>query len=288
VTQLEERAVRLVPDEDIERWRTDGYVIVEGVLDPEDLAAARADLERLVPTFAQVRDEGAEPTYYSQFPFQAPVLDRLALHPTLIDFAQRALGGDVLLSHSEMLHKYAGHGEHDQEMHQDYGNNSLIVPSMTDIDQVASITYLTDVTPELGPTGVVSFGDGAPWKHQRRWSRTEAPGLHELEHLATVPAGSTVFYTMRTFHRGTKMTAVEGSRHSLHVAFQRPSSTWAGWRSFAQLGDRPETVDLLPLLSPHQRTVLGFPPPGHPYWTDESIADIQRRYPAMDLAPYTA
>jgi hypothetical protein len=286
VTQLEERIVRAVPDEDIGRWRSEGYVVVEGVLDEADLAGAHADLERLVPTFAQVRDEGAQPPYWSSFPYQAETLDRLALHPTIIDFAERALGEDVLLSHSEMLHKYAGVGDHDQEMHQDHGNNSMIVPSMVDPDQVASITYLTDVTLELGPTGVVAFEDGAPWRHQRSWSRADAPDLYRAEHRAAVPAGSTVFYTMRTFHRGTRMTAAEGCRHTLHVALQRTSSTWAGWRSFAKAGDQPETGGLLARLTPRQRSVIGFPKPGHPYWTDEAIADVQRRHPMLDLDPY--
>jgi len=36
----------------------------------------------------------------------------------------------------------------------------------------------------------------------------------------------------------------------------------------------------------HLFELLGFPPPGHPYWNEETIAAVQMRYPKMDLAPY--
>jgi len=286
MTGVEEVSFRMISDDDLEQWRSQGYAVVEGVLDPEELAAALTALHRLVPTFEQVRDEGAEPGFWSQFPFEVPELDHLALHPTLIDFSERALGGPVLLSHSEMLHKYAGIGDFDQEMHQDYGNNTLVVPSEGAPEQVASITYLTDVTLEMGPTAVVSLPDGRPWRGGRTWARDLAPELFSAEVKVTVPAGSTLLYTQRTFHRGTAMAASAGSRHSLHVAFQRSTVTWAGWRSFPREGNSAGLGELLCSLSPGQRSVLGFPRPDDDYWTVESRGEIQQRYPMMDLAPY--
>jgi hypothetical protein len=288
VTNVREATVRTVSDDDLARWRTHGFAAVHGVLDDGEVAAAQAALARRVPSFDDVRSGAAPvPTFLVQFPYDCEVLDRLVFHPTLVDFAQRALGGDVLLSHSEMLHKYAGTGDFDQEMHQDYGNNCLVVPSRADPDQVASITFLTDATLDMGPTAVVGFEDGAPWAHQRSWSRDDAPGLFELEHQVAMPAGSTLLYTMRTFHRGAAITAAEGCRHTIHIAYQRPSTTWAGWRSWAQLGNTPERLAaLLGALNPAQRAVLGFPAPGHPFWTAETFEDTQRRFPTVDLSPY--
>jgi hypothetical protein len=275
-------------DADIETWRTDGWVLVEGVLDADELAAAAVDVDRKYPSWDEVHEGTATQPYFTHFPYHQPALDSLALHPTLIDFAERALGGPVLFSHSEMLSKYAGHGDYDQELHQDYGNNSLIVPSLTDPDQVASITYLTDSTVDLGPTGVVGYCDAGPWQDHLRVPRSEAPELYEREQLALAPAGSTLFYTQRTLHRGTAMHAERGTRHTLHVAFQKAGSTWAGWRSLAMGGNDPALATLLCALSPRQRTILGFPAPGHPYWTSETLTDVGRRYPAMDLGPYRA
>ncbi len=41
-------------------------------------------------------------------------------------------------------------------------------------------------------------------------------------------------------------------------------------------------------LSPRQRHTLGFPLPGHPYWTAETLEGVAARYPEMDTAPYAA
>ena len=30
---------------------------------------------------------------------------------------------------------------------------------------------------------------------------------------------------------------------------------------------------------------FGFPAPGHPYWTDETLDGVAARYPGMDMAP---
>jgi hypothetical protein len=32
--------------------------------------------------------------------------------------------------------------------------------------------------------------------------------------------------------------------------------------------------------------VLGFPPPGHPYWTAQTLAGVAARYPMLDLSPW--
>ena len=31
---------------------------------------------------------------------------------------------------------------------------------------------------------------------------------------------------------------------------------------------------------------FGFPPPGHPYWTPETLAGMALRYPDLDLSPW--
>eukprot|EP01052_Picozoa_sp_SAG31_P044935 SAG31_NODE_8017_length_1540_cov_1.092991_1_plen_446_part_10 len=39
---------------------------------------------------------------------------------------------------------------------------------------------------------------------------------------------------------------------------------------------------------PIQLSALGFPHPGHVHWTPESLADVARRYPDVDLSEYSA
>ena len=38
--------------------------------------------------------------------------------------------------------------------------------------------------------------------------------------------------------------------------------------------------------SERQLTVLGFPAPGHAYWTAETLAGVAARYPMLDLTPW--
>jgi hypothetical protein len=38
--------------------------------------------------------------------------------------------------------------------------------------------------------------------------------------------------------------------------------------------------------TPRQREVLGFPKAGDAYWTAETLAAVQLRYPKMDMRPY--
>jgi hypothetical protein len=52
------------------------------------------------------------------------------------------------------------------------------------------------------------------------------------------------------------------------------------------MGEKPEMQAFVERATPRQREVLGFPKPGDPYWTAESRAAVQLRYPKMDMAPY--
>ena len=36
-----------------------------------------------------------------------------------------------------------------------------------------------------------------------------------------------------------------------------------------------------------QLQLFGFPPPGHPYWTADTIAQLQLRYPGLDTSPWS-
>ncbi len=38
--------------------------------------------------------------------------------------------------------------------------------------------------------------------------------------------------------------------------------------------------------TPRERELFGFPAIGDPYWNDQTLTDVQCRYPKMDMAPY--
>jgi ectoine hydroxylase-related dioxygenase (phytanoyl-CoA dioxygenase family) len=170
-------------------------------------------------------------------------------------------------------------------MHADYEGNTLVVPDRFDIDQLATITYYTDVTVDLGPTYVVSFEHSEGRQDGTHHTPETAPHLFAHERPVTVPAGSILLYTMRTFHRGSAFHAEAGKRVSHHIAFQRADMSWTS-RLQPTIQTMPRVAAMLPALTPQQRSVAGFPRPGHPYWTSENISAVSRRYPDMDMTPY--
>ena len=47
-------------------------------------------------------------------------------------------------------------------------------------------------------------------------------------------------------------------------------------------------IEFIERIEPDQRNLMDFPPVGHPYWNAQTLADIQVRYPNMDVGPYRA
>lgn len=276
-------------DVHLKQLKTEGYCVVERWLDDDLLERAQRDLHTVVPTWEQHGLPFVKAPMWLDFPYQNDAANDIALHPDLIAFAEQVLGtADIRLAHSEMLIKYAGAYNMDQTMHMDWGNNTLVVPPEDGFDQLASITYYTDVTLELGPTKFVPWSDAEGYLHQREWSKDAAPELYAREQSVVVPAGSILLYGMRSFHRGSAMLATEGTRHSQHVAYQRASDHWNGWGGIPKSAGRASTDALLSRLTPRQREMLGFPAPGNPYWTEFTLDGVARRYPDMDMTPYQA
>jgi len=295
--------VREIAQADIDHWHRHGYVIVERVLDPDELAAVHENISHYMPTWEEYAahrpryanlagnsNRSAPGWVRNEFPYVGDALNRVALHPFLIAFVERLVGhGNLALSHGALVGKYAGKAEYDQELHPDYSNNTLAFPRRgVESCDIPMIVYHTDVTIDLGPTYVVSdeltrdlVVDG-----RRFHPRDEFPELYEAERPATMPAGSALIYNMRTFHRGSAMHADQGVRFSQFVAFHTAGPRWLGSASFQGAGGSPEMDHLITHASPRERELLGFPAPGDTYWDDETLAGVGARYPDMDMTPY--
>jgi hypothetical protein len=120
----------------------------------------------------------------------------------------------------------------------------------------------------------------------RHRNRDEYPELYEHEFPVTVPAGHVLVYSMRTFHRGSRLLATEGLRFAQNIGFKRCDVTFCGQETFQHEGGRPEMDRFLEKATPRERELVGFPAVGDPYWTKDMVAAVARRYPHMDLAPY--
>lgn len=286
-----------ISDQQIEQYLRHGYVIVPGFLNKLGLKQATEGMLKYFPTDTELRQTpqryGAifeEPEHLQvEFPFAPDALNEISTHVDLIAFVERVLGTrDVLLSQAAIWAKYAGTGDFDQGLHLDYQGNTLVVPRDDGaFRQVNMILYYTDVTPDLGPTMVVSqekTRDVPMWPtHAPRKGMAE---LYKHERPVLARAGDLLIFSMRTWHRASDMTTSTGARFSHHFVWRAAQHAFQGYHQWSSRGENPEMQRFIERTTPRKREVVGFPPPGHEYWNAESLAAVKLRYPKMDMRPY--
>jgi phytanoyl-CoA dioxygenase PhyH len=282
-----------VPDAALAEVREDGSALVEGFLAPEELAAAQQALWLHFPTPA---DYFADPEGHAdyarsqfagveEFPYRSWDLNRLAFHPDLLDAVERYLGTSELhLYKVELWAKYAGAVDYDQPLHRDYGSHSLVVPRPEPrYQQITTFIFLSDVTDEDGPTRIVPYPAGKDEPFTPLY--LEFGALADAEVAAVGPAGSLLMYRTDILHRGSNFTGAGRSRFSLLADYQVRGTTWGGKMAWPKQSPR-RWSKLLPECSVRERDLFGFPRPGDPYWTEQTLAEVAQRYPGMDMAPY--
>ena len=284
-----------------EHYRRHGYVVVENFLTPDELAAARSELTELLPGWVEFCDDPThdKPKDWNaprapgqgplRFPYAGTALNAITLHPELRRFAADRIGHDDLFCEQSHLHvKCKGHhADRDQVMHCDFGNHTLAYPPLDPAYwQTAYLVYYTDVDADHAPTAVCS------WEHypeRIRWpahyTREERPDIYDNEVPVTVLAGSLLAYSMRTFHRGTPFRADVG-RIGQFITYAPAAWKWLGITGWSVEATRPEFRAWIEGATPDERTALGFPAPGHGYWTEETLEGVAARYPGMDMTPY--
>ncbi len=282
-----------VPDVAVDELRERGFVLVPGFLSPDELAAAQAALWKHFPTPEQYF---ADPASYSEygtsqfagvedFPYRSWDLNRLAIHPDLVNFAARFLGTDELhLYKVELWAKYAGAIDYDQPLHRDYGSHSLVVPR-TDgqYQQLTTFVFLSDVTEVDGPTRIVPLDASRDIPFTPLYGDFGSVGETEVPQVG--PAGSLLAYRTDVLHRGSNFAAPGRSRFSLLADYQPRGMTWAGKRSWPR--DAPERwAKFIPQCSVRERDLFGWPRPGDPYWNEQTLRDTAARYPSIDMTPY--
>jgi ectoine hydroxylase-related dioxygenase (phytanoyl-CoA dioxygenase family) len=274
-----------------------GYVVVEPFLTEEELAAARENFLRYVPTPEEL---SATPERYpwvfeeadklqTEFPFVGDALNRVSTHPEIISFVERTLGTpNVLLSQAAFWAKYAGTGDFEQALHLDYEGNTLVVPRDDgSYRQVNMILYYTDVGEEMGPTCVVPAEltqDEQIWPPFR--PKKKHADLYKREIPIVVKAGALLIFSMRTFHRASEITADFGARFSHHMVWRGAEHVFQGYHQWSQLGEKAELKRFIERATPRQREVLGFPKAGDPYWNQQTLAAVAARYPKMNMTSY--
>jgi hypothetical protein len=283
----------------LERWRTDGWCVFEGAIPPSDLAAAQSALERLFPTAEEMDrgddDEGTArwrtwDAAWPEFPFKSTRLNKLVVHDVLIDLATDLLGTEdvrlyLALASAKYPHQSSGYN---QLLHADYPNHSLVVPrNDTGYQQLETFIYLNDVSVRNGATRMVSRTKTAHIPvEQHTLNFIDYGPLYDDPGDASGPAGSVVAYSPDVYHRSVDVTEPGQARFMLHVAYRPAGLDWIGYQAWPFKGFSPEWHKFVAQASVRQLSVLGFPRPGDPYWTEATLSGVAARYPGLDMAPW--
>lgn len=296
-----------------EAWKSDGFTILPEYLPPEELAAAVGELPQLFPSGDEFHD-GVDPARNARFvgdefngidsfPFASLALNRLVACDAVVELVTALLGQpDVRLYSAEAWAKYEGAADYDQELHRDYLNHTILVPSTApEFEQVELFVFLSDVTAEVGAPRMVprsSATDALPAR-PNFFPRTELggsrggfvstegrPDLYEQEVAATGRAGTVVAFHPWTLHRGAAITRPRGARFTMHLNYRPAAVEWAQRHAWADRSHQPSWYAFVEQAGPRQLELFGFPRPGHPYWTLHTLAGVAERYPGLDLGPW--
>jgi hypothetical protein len=234
---------------------------------------------------------------------------------------------ELRLTQSDLWPKYGGQNSDDdqsntdQRIHCDYPNHSLVHPPAWDSPEaVEIILYLNNYEECAGATAVVPR-DG-PDDPAYGWPIVQTPGVAGLDYVndrvkaeaymaeqspdaavfrqnhlyarevvADFQFGSVLFYRHDTWHRGRPVKP-GGLRLVQNLTFTKADCGWLnvlhpGW-SWSMYRRDKLMERLVAKASVSQRGVLGFPLPGHAYWTPETLAAVEARYRpfGIDMAPY--
>jgi ectoine hydroxylase-related dioxygenase (phytanoyl-CoA dioxygenase family) len=286
-------------DSAVAHFHEHGYVVLPAYLGTSVLAPAQDELGVLFPTPEEyhsaadpdrnARFSGNPFTGIDPFPYKSVEWSLLGLCSEIDELASALLGtSDIRLYEAHNWAKYGGATEYDQPLHRDFSNHTMVVPTSDPaFADVEMFVYIHDVPAHGGPTFVVSQSQtGHIPPVPPIISRQEHPETYRHEVAADGPAGTVLAYKTDTFHRGSGITDPLGSRFVLKVSFRAVTDIWFDKLGLSERVNRPEWVRFVERANPRQLELVGFPPRGHAYWTEDTWAATSTRYPAADLSAF--
>ena len=177
-------------EEIVARLTQDGYATVPGALEPDQVAAARADLEAILERTPSGRDdfEGRRTQRVYALFAKTRTLDPLAIHPVVLAVLDRVLGHYQLSAPAGIA---IGPGETAQPLHPDDAIYPLPRPHA---ELVVNVMWpLEDFTDANGATRIV------PGSH--RWI-DERPDADTSTVSIEMPAGTALLYLGSVWHGG--------------------------------------------------------------------------------------
>lgn len=256
----------------VETYRDQGLVIVHDYLPEAQRAAIAAALRACMPPWDAIRDQPNPPKSNKQgFPYPELVLNRFFVEPDLLAFARAALGTeDIYYRNGYSICRYPGDSpnESGEAWHIDNGNNSLLPP--TDdarYGQVVVWYWPEEVTDAHAPLRII------PKPHENDTAYTIP---------LSVPANSLTIFHNFVWHSATRFTGASGQRYSHAGMFGRADFYWEGFQHYTNQARNAKFQELIGSCTAAERRVFRFPPPGHPYYTPQTLAALEALYPGWN------
>jgi len=301
---------------DLDRWTSDGAVLMPRFFAEAEIAPVLEDFETLFADGYPHARAAADPQsgetvrmppreqfqHTRMMPFDcSPALNLLALHPALIAFARAALKTeDVRLYQSISWAKFTGQADFDQPFHMDYYNHTLTAIGDEARQRTVNFSiYATDVSDAHGSIRYVTRGEGDKICGSLRPGMpgvSQQEALRGIERSGAGPSGTVLAYSSDIYHRASNLTAPEGRRYVLFASYKAAGNDavdFVAWpSSVPREWSRLYSADANPWRhffehgSPEQLACLNIPPPGNPFWTETTLARTQARWPQWDATPW--
>ncbi|HET9728382.1 MAG TPA: hypothetical protein VFR41_03125 [Acidimicrobiia bacterium] len=309
--------MRRATDDEIERWQREGWVLVESLVPRDIIDGAVEDVwtffprperfhrdpARYVPPgrdtatlrrgYPEMPEHGPwfrpeQHRWGHEFPFMGTgALNRLYVHPALVDFAERALGTrDLRIYQAHVSGRYTGDADYEQPMHTDRNHSFLPAIPGPPWHHVEMFVYLTDVDADCAPTHALDRTTTRDRDPNDILFPDSDPAVYKNERAAVGPRGSLMAYRNDVFHRGVNITRPQGARFLMVVGFKRAGVDWIGYHAWQSRATHPGWTRFVEESTPRELELFGFPTPGDPIWTPELLDATQVRYPGLDLEPW--
>ncbi|WP_299080788.1 phytanoyl-CoA dioxygenase family protein [uncultured Paraglaciecola sp.] len=224
--------------QDFETLTTQGYVIIEDLLTPEQCDEIKNSCLPLMSHTGRNNFEGEKTQRLYNVLAKTRCIDNLADHPRILGLMDLLFKPNFLLSQSQVINILPG--EKQQALHFDDGFYQI--PRPRPPLGAASIWAIDDFTKENGATHVVP--------QSQNWDGQQRPTDHQSIQ-AVMPAGSVIFFLGTTWHGGGA-NQTQSSRlavtHQYCEAFLRQQENFL-------LELNKETVKS---LSPELRALVGY------------------------------
>jgi ectoine hydroxylase-related dioxygenase (phytanoyl-CoA dioxygenase family) len=174
--------------------RTHGYLVIEGLLTPDEVAAIKGALSPWLQGrhFGRNDFEGERTERVYALLAKAPILARIVEHPTVLTLLDRLLPAQYLLSAALAINVHPG--ETPQPFHIDDSSTKLPGPRPHPHLGVSTIWAFDDFTGTNGATEVL------PGSHL--WDDSRFPVRDADPIKVLMPAGSAVVFLGNLVHRG--------------------------------------------------------------------------------------